>query len=113
MKELFANNSVDSLCNTRRQKIIDEIALFSDDEIMNANFDEWVLYYFEMCNLHPLLLEMDNKSESMEEVKISKKRDFKRTVYDSDTVVLDGYKVTFSISFEGDRALLLCRPSHH
>ena len=113
--ELFAKSETSATFRSRTEKLTKEIASFGDDKILGADFGEWVHYYFEKYKIQPIILYIDNVSQSLSETKVEKSNFFyrKHDPLEPKTFSVDGYKITFTIPFDGDSDLLYLRPSTH
>jgi hypothetical protein len=112
MIELFARGGTSPTFQNLREKLLAQIASLSDEQILGSNIDEWVKYYFDEYKIQPIKLWLENKISNMEKIKIET-RDFRFVKdWETDTAHVDGYKIIFTIPFEGDEILLHLRPSH-
>jgi len=107
--ELFNKYQTTSYFYNIRQEIIDEIKAFSDDKILNCDFEEWIKYYFEKNKIIPIGLFLDEKSQTLSEAKVEKITNGYRT--NQEKMFYDGYKITFKIPFFGNSDLLFLQPS--
>lgn len=114
MEELFAKGDTTATFRSHTDKLIDKINNFSDEKILGADFCEWTNYFFNEYKIHPITLYMDNVIQNLSETKVEKYNVFSRhDRYDPEYFLIDGYKVTFVIPFDGDSELLYLKPSHY
>ena len=114
MVELFAKSETSATFRAHTDKLISEINVFSDEKILGANIDEWINYYFDEYKILPITLFLDNVSQTLTETKVEKYNPWYKTdPYESKTFKIDGFKITFTIPFDGDDGLLLLRPSRY
>ena len=115
MIELFRKGETSATFQAHRDKLTKIIAEFSDEIILGADFEEWTHYYFEEYKIQPIILYMDDVTQSLSETKIEKNNPWYRN-NDADepkTFRVDGYRITFTIPFDGDSGLLYLRPSKY
>lgn len=112
MTELFAKSETRTTFRSRSDKLIEAIKSFSDEKILGADFDEWVQYYFEVYKIYPLKLFLDNVSQSLSETTVKRHNPFGgHDSYEPQYYNIDGYKITYTIPFDGDNSLLYLQPS--
>lgn len=112
MIELFNKGETTATFRAHSEKMIAIIKGFSDEKILTADFDEWAVYFVDEYKLQPIALFMDNITQNLSETTVRKYNHFSRhSDYEPEYYQIDGYKITFSIPFDGDSELLYLKPS--
>lgn len=111
--ELFAKQEAQKYFANRTHDMCDSIARMSDEKILGADIDEWVLYYFDSYKLQPITVYLDNATPNLDETTIEQNNMFysRNDPYEPRTYKIPGYKITFDIPFEGERDLFFLKPS--
>jgi hypothetical protein len=109
MIKLFADNDISRSFAGRSNTIIDTINQFCDEKILGCDIDEWVNYYFEVYKYQPITLYMENITQSLSEKLVNHNPN--SDYYDSAHKGFEGYKITFTIPFDGSTSLLYTTPS--
>jgi hypothetical protein len=114
MVELFAKGDTSATFRAHTDKLIGIINGFSDEKILGADFDEWTNYYLHEYSIQPITLFLDSVTQTLTETKVEKHNPLHRTdPYEAKTFHIDGFKITFTIPFDGDDGLLYLRPSRY
>jgi len=114
MVELFARGDVRPTFEAHKKKLSEEIEKFSDEKILGADFNEWTNYFFDTYKIQPICLFLDNTSQTMSETKVERNHPFyRRNPYEPQICYVDGYKITYTIPFDGDSSLFFLRPSRY
>lgn len=111
---LFEKGETTATFSAISERIKQEIDSLSNEKICGVDIEELVEYY--VCNNHIDEIEIfkDNITKELSEKKIKEYNHFYRGGYEElepRYYSIDGYKVTFTIPFDGDRDLLDLRPS--
>lgn len=111
---LFEKGETTATFRAISERIKQEIDSLSNEKICGTDIEELVEYY--VCNNHIDEIEIfkDNITKELSETKIKEYNHFYRGGYEElepQYYSIDGYKVTFTIPFDGDRDLLDLRPS--
>lgn len=91
-----------------------EIERLTNEEICSTDLGELEEYYVIKYQIEEIVLLRDNTEHDLSETKIQVPNRFYHYGYsqfESQYAYVDGYKVTFSIPFDGDEDLLKLRPS--
>lgn len=112
MTELFANGETSATLRAYAGELECEIKGLSNEKVLGGDLDEWVNYYFEEYKIQPISLYMENVSQILSETKVKQYNPFSRNDgYEPEYYMIDGYKITFTIPYDGDNELLFLRPS--
>ena len=109
MQELFGPRGLQSLFDDIWTEIAYEINNFTDDKIIGSDIEEWIDYYFNTHKIMPLHIYKDNITQMMEK----SKKSFDYQPINGSGSMMEGYKITFIIPFDGDGRLLFLRPNYH
>lgn len=94
--------------------IRDEINKLTNAEICNTDLGDLAEYYVAKYQIEEIQLFKENITKELTETKIQRYNQFYRSGYSefgSQYHMIDGYKITFTIPFDGDKDLLDLRPS--
>ncbi len=110
---LFAKESVSTYCleqKNRLEYIIDKI---TDEEILNCDLEESIDYYYDICEILPIVVFKEKTEKEIDKIKVKKYNSFYRSgAYDEPEYwMVDGYKVNFKIYFDGNYELFDFKPS--
>ena len=112
MIDLFSNGDTTASFSAHSDKMIAKIKGLPDEKILNTSIDEWVEYFVGEYTIHPIILFMDNIVQSFSETVIREHNPlYSGNRYDYEYFQIEGYKITFTIPFDGDSNLLNLRPS--
>ena len=112
MTELFAKCRTSDYFANRASDMRQKIIAFSDEQILNADFDEWIDYYFDVYSIAPLILHTDNTEQVVSKIEIERQSELYGAInYGPRTFRIDGCKFEFTIPFDGDNYLLFLTPS--
>jgi hypothetical protein len=112
MAELFREKDTDVFFQNLIDEIRNRIDQFPDEKILNTDIDELTNYYSENNKIQPIVLFLDNITPELTETKIETNSSGYRTnQYDSQIYYTDGYKITYSIPFDGYSQLLYLCPA--
>ena len=114
--KLFAigNGSVSDYLRSNISSLKDKIASYTDEQIMNSDFDEWVEYLTKKYQVEPITFFVNATTRSLHETTIQQYNPWSRmgSAYgEPEYYNLDGYNIDFKIPFVGDSILLKCQPS--
>lgn len=114
--KLFAigNGSVSDYLRSNISSLKDKIASYTDEQIMNSDFDEWVEYLTKKYQVEPITFFVNATTRSLHETTIQQYNPWSRmgSAYgEPEYYNLDGYNIDFKIPFAGDSVLLKCQPS--
>ncbi|EAD7632639.1 hypothetical protein GCV60_14255 [Listeria monocytogenes] len=97
-----------------RNQMETEIKSFTDKEIMNCEFEEWMEYFYSKYTVTPITIFLDNTEQNFEERQIKKYNHFYRNdPYESEYYLIDGYCITFKVYFDGNSDLFELRPNSY
>jgi hypothetical protein len=111
MIELFTKEDGHHYFERLINQVKETIKTMSNNDILGADIEEWVTYYFDENKIEPITLFLDKKDMVYEERKIREPNRFKHTEYDPEYYEYDGIAVTVTIPFEGTNNLLYVTPS--
>ncbi len=107
---LFQKGDTTATFRAISDKIDTKINALSNEEICSTDLEELVEYYFAENRIGLIEVFKENITKELTETKIKQQSDFYRAGRD-EYCLIDGYKVIFTIPFEGDVVLLDLRPS--
>lgn len=112
---LFEKNLTTNVFKAKFKKVADEIEKLPNDQIYGVDIDDLAKYYADRSFIEELVIFKDNIEKELSETKIKVyNRSYRGGMYrnyESEYYFIDGYKVTFTIPFDGDRELLDLTPS--
>jgi hypothetical protein len=112
MKELFADRDTSDITKIHMESLNKEIGKFTDDQIINADFDEWVNYFFDRHKIEPIVLYLEEIRPDISETTIERRNPFyDGRIFEQKMHYSDGYKISYVIPFSGDYRLLYSKPS--
>ncbi len=110
--EFFEGNEIKTYTAKFAQNLKEEVENMSDSNIMTCDIQEWVNYLTSKYSITPITLYEESISQTLKETKIKKYNSLSRYVpYENEYYEVDGYKITFTIPFDGDFHLFYLRPS--
>lgn len=110
--EFFNGNDTRVYTSQFAQKLKDEVSKMSDSNISTCDIQEWVDYLVGKYEITPITLFEESITQSLTETKVKKYNPFSKHVpYEKEYFEIDGYKITFSIPFDGDANLFYLQPS--
>lgn len=110
----IGNGSVSDYLRSNISSLKDKIASYTDEQIMNSDFDEWVEYLTKKYQVEPITFFVNATTRSLHETTIQQYNPWSRmgSAYgEPEYYNLDGYNIDFKIPFAGDSVLLKCQPS--
>lgn len=110
----IGNGSVSDYLRSNISSLKDKIASYTDEQIMNSDFDEWVEYLTKKYQVEPITFFVNATTRSLHETTIQQYNPWSRmgSAYgEPEYYNLDGYNIDFKIPFAGDSILLKCQPS--
>ena len=107
--EVFCKYEAYEYFEDLKKQIQGEIPVISDDTIQNTDIEELKNYYFEKWKIQPLSLFLDELNPILTEEKVKRYSEHYRT--DEKFYYCDGYKITYTIPFDGDNRLFNVKPS--
>ena len=111
---LFEKGETTSWFRAISDNIRDEINKLTNAEICNTDLGDLAEYYFAKYQIEEIQIFTENITKELTETKIQRYNQFYRPGYSefgSQYHMIDGYKITFTIPFDGDKDLLYLRPS--
>ena len=111
---LFEKGETTSWFRAISDNIRDEINKLTNAEICNTDLGDLAEYYFAKYQIEEIQIFTENITKELTETKLQRYNQFYRPGYSefgSQYHMLDGYKITFTIPFDGDKDLLDLRPS--
>lgn len=112
MNSLFNSKEVREYTSALNNQLKSEIMRFSDQQIVFADLDEWAVYFESKFAIQPIVLFEDNIENSIEETKVRIYDNWRYNIpYGKEHVLVDGYRILYSIPYEGDEALLYLKPT--
>ena len=109
----FNGKSVREYTDGVYKRLREEIDVFSNHDITTCDDDEWIDYFYSKYYVNPITLFEDNINREINEAKIKRANQFYRRghPYEAEYYMLDGYKITYKIPYEGVSNLLFLTPS--
>jgi hypothetical protein len=107
--ELFAKYEAHEFFEKIKKSIQEEISSLSDETIQNTDIEELKNYYFESRKIQPISLFLDELNPILTEEKLKRRSEHYRT--NDDFCYYDGFKIIYSIQFDGDNRLFDIQPS--
>ncbi len=110
--KLFTRSTTSEYIAYRINNLNNEIVHISDDDILNSDFQEWIVYLCEKYKIEPITLLENNTEQCIMQRKIKVRNQFAE--YDSiepEYCEVDGICITYKIPFEGDAELFFLKPS--
>ncbi len=111
--DLFRGKEVHYYTSKKYDEMKNEIMSFSNQTIMTADFDEWVVYFESKYYIQPIEVFEDNIDSEISETKLKCLDKWGYDIYGQEYVIIDGYCITFTIPFDGDEELLMLKPSSY
>lgn len=111
---LFEKGETTSWFRAISDNIRDEINKLTNAEICNTDLGDLAEYYFAKYQIEEIQIFTEIITKELTETKIQRYNQFYRPGYSefgSQYHMIDGYKITFTIPFDGDKDLLDLRPS--
>lgn len=111
---LFEKGDTSASFRATHDNIKGEVNKLTNTEICGTDLDELEMYFVEKYEIEKIELFKDNISKELFETKIKSYNHFHRggyNDYEPEYYMIDGYRVTFTIPFDGDTTLLHMRPS--
>ena len=88
-----------------------EIERMSDKDILSCDFEEWIEYLYSKYFVVKIVIFQENTRQSLDEVKIKKARFLRSSSYGDDFIEIDGYRIRYTIYFDGESNLFDLQPS--
>lgn len=114
--KLFEKGETTASFKILSEKIKQEIDKLTNGEICNTDLGDLEEYYVTKYQIEEIQIFKENITKELSETKIRKYNQFYSPGYSefgSQYNMIDGYKVTFMIPFDGDKDLLDLRPSSY
>lgn len=111
---LFERGDMTASLRATTDEIKKEIDRLSNEVICSTDLDELEEYYVAKHQIEEIDLLKDNITKELSETKVKSYNHFYRGGYrdfEPEYYMIDGYRVTFTIPFDGDKNLLDLRPS--
>ncbi len=110
-KEFFNGEDARYYFATFHEKLKAEVEKMSDEEIVSCNFQEWSDYLSSKYYIAPITLFETNITKTLSETKVKRANPFRGYAYERDYFEIDGVRVTYKISFDGNPNLFEIQPS--
>lgn len=114
--KLFEKGETTASFRALSDKIKQEIDKLTNEEICNTDLGDLEEYYVAKYQIEEIQIFKENIIKELSETKIQKYNQFYSPGYSefgSQYHMIDGYKITFAIPFDGDKDLLDLRPSSY
>ena len=110
---LFERGDTTASLRATSNEIKKEIERLTNEVICSTDLDELEEYYVAKHQIEEIELFKENISKELTETKIKSYNHFYGGYrsYEPEYYLVDGYRVTFTIPFDGDKNLLDLRPS--
>lgn len=110
--DFFKGDDTKVYISNSARHLKDEVDKISDSNILTCDIQEWVDYLTEKYEIVPIILFEENIIQSLSETKVKKYSSFSRhTSYEKEYYEIDGYRITFTIPYDGDSNLFYLQPS--
>ncbi|MGO2657636.1 MAG: toll/interleukin-1 receptor domain-containing protein [Lactococcus lactis] len=113
--DLFKKQDSYTYFESLKSRISEEISSMSNESILDNEIEEWSEYYAKKYEVEPIILFEDNISISTSQTKVKTYNHFYHMRNDFDDepefFYVDGYKITFTIPFDGNPNLFQIQPS--
>lgn len=114
MIELFSKGDLRATLDNLIGVISKEIMKLSDEDIISLCLEEWTDYFVNKYSIEPIEIYLSHINKELSKTQIKKYNHFYRNDgYEPQYYLIDGYKITFSIPFNGEEDLLYLRPSKY
>lgn len=110
-KKFFNGTDAQNYFGTYHSKMKSEVTQMSDTEIVSCDFQEWTSYLVAKYSIIPISIFETNIEKTLSETKVKKANPFRGGPYESDFFEVDGVRLTFKISFDGEPSLFELQPS--
>lgn len=114
--KLFEKGETTASFRALSDKIKQEIDKLTNEEICNTDLGDLEEYYVAKYQIEEIQIFKENITKELSETKIQKYNQFYSpgfSEFGSQYHMIDGYKITFTIPFDGDEDLLDLRPSSY
>lgn len=110
--ELFNSTESRIFFSNIQNNLSNEISQMSDDNILSADFNDWISYYQSKYELNPIIFFEENIENDLKEEKLKRYNYWHKQIpYEPEYHIIDGYRLTFKIPFDGNENLFNIRPS--
>lgn len=110
--KFFTGKEVNDFVKEIHEKMKQEVLELKDSEILTCDFEQWADYLASKYYIEPIKLFEDNIDKTMSEAKVKRYNHWARTSsYEPEYYMIDGYRITFVIPFDGNEKLLQLKPS--
>ena len=110
--EFFSGNDTRVYTSKFAESIKDEVSKMSDLNISTCDIQEWIDYLVGKYAITPITLFEESISQSLTETKVKKYNPFSKHIpYEKEYFEIDGYRITYTIPFDGDANLFYLQPS--
>lgn len=111
--ELFSGEETRTFTSKIAKILKDEVNAMSDTDITSCDFDEWINYLVSKYEIRPVVLYESNAQQKLTEIKVKQYNPFSKHVpYEKEYFEVDGYRVTYTVPYDGDADLWYLKPSH-
>ena len=112
-EELFSGEETRVYTSKAANKLKEEVNAMSDADITSCDFGEWINYLVSKYQISPVVLYEDNATQALTEIKVKQYNPFsKHLPYEKDYYEVDGYRLTYTVPFDGDEHLWYLQPSY-
>lgn len=109
---LFEDGETWATFENVKRTIVNEIEKLSDQKILTCDIDEWIEYYYSKYCANCIELYEESITNELTETKIKKHNEWSRhDSYEPQFIYIDGYKIIYTIPFDGDEVLFKIKPS--
>lgn len=109
-KEFFSGTDARNYFAAFYSKMKTEVEQMSDAEIVSCDFEEWADYLTTKYSVVPISIFETNIEKTLSETKVKRANPFRGHPYERDFFEIDGVRVTFKISFDGEPDLFELQP---
>lgn len=108
--ELFSRQETREYFSRILQKVKEKIDTMTDAEITGSDIEEWREYYYSHYEIQPIVLVEEGITQSLAETKVKQYNPFGGYMGERQYIDVDGYRITYSIPFDGEPDLLDLQP---
>ena len=109
---LFNNYDLRSVLTQQDQKMSNEVASLSEDQVLNTSPDDLCKYFVEKYTVEPVVIDETGIEIDYGDAQVDVSHRFEYNVFDRSTpTFVTGTRISFFVPFSGDSELLKCKPS--
>lgn len=109
--EFFNEIDGSSYFKNKFDQLFKEIENICNNEIITCDFNEWIDYLFSKYFILPIQIFEENILSNLSEVKVKRYNYYHREIYEPEYFMVDGYKISYTIYFDGEYTLFKVQPS--